>query len=130
MQSGDFSKLPIEFDNPGVERKTVLEQIKILRDVKNKNVIDPLPSTSSSWSTSLSELREERHKKFLESKSNQQSSSSPSSSPASTSLIKHKAKLTMLEKWESSCPYNYFLTKVAAIKPEKEGVFSASFSGT
>lgn len=37
---------------------------------------------------------------------------------------------TMAELWELSSPFNFFLTKVHDIPDEKDGVFSANFTGT
>lgn len=127
-KSGNFFSLPTGFDKPGVERATVLEQIQILKDAKQKaNSSDDKALSSSSWSSSLSDIREERKRKFLESRQEQGQSSkaSPSSLPVKITT----SRKSILDRWEESRPYNYFLTKVAAIRPEADPVLSASFKG-
>jgi len=149
-QVGDYSKLPHQFhgqlDRLGKDESVILEQAKVLKDMGYKDCISPgdgpnanrnssskesqmqkMDSNNSTydsqgkWTQSMGEIREQRRKKFIESQEAMKSNQG---------IIKSDNDMNMQEKWEASCPFNCFLTKVTAIPQEKEGVFSASFIGS
>ncbi|ODM92706.1 putative tyrosyl-DNA phosphodiesterase [Orchesella cincta] len=107
----------------------------------HSNNVPPVAKTFGSsgggdrWKGSIGNLSDERRRKYLEQKEKIQSAvvktresrNEDLNQPAIKPLDSKRNVRNMAQKWESSCPFNVFLTKVRDIPVEVEGVLSASF---
>ncbi|CAL8141828.1 unnamed protein product [Orchesella dallaii] len=153
--ANDFTRLPRNFDLRDGDEDALIEQAVILRDAgfqtqnqsetcleasssRSNNLSKPVAKSSGSdgdpWNGSISNLSEERRRKYREQKEKIQNavvmtreSKNIDAKAKTTSSDGKKNSWSMAQKWENSCPFNVFLTKVRDVPEEVDGVVSANF---
>ncbi len=116
-QNPGFTSLPVQVKT--TDREVLLQQLKLLRDLK---LLDKIIAEQGAAKQSAEYDDDDGDSGFTASNS-RKSSDMPSQSKTSKTRIPG----TILEKWEASSPYNFFLTRLPF--EESSVGFAVSFGG-